>query len=329
MSGSKAFGFKGYGRGYGGGGGYSRGYDSRDRGGYDRGYGQAPRGGYQGQRTYQTQTAQRAAQPQADPQRETYNTLVAAKAAEYFNSVLKLVLLPGGFPMCYAMGDCLVTDYEAWKEFKEACQKKAETIAKIEVYGEEPPPFSWGLRPVSPEKLHPIGDPSTKIWVWTFILANIAPYPAARNIFLSSLQKATNESFAHAVEDLFAGDVRVPEEAILDSVVGTLDDSNALTPGELAETYRVQDAAKPVFVNLALMQLSEARIAQSIHENDAKMSRIENQTKSLSFISSSSGSEAEDEPPAPPLEVPVQEVPEMVQQVQPARPATARKRFNW
>jgi hypothetical protein len=210
--------------------------------------------------------------------------MVASKATEYFNSVLSLVLLPGGFPMCYAMGDCLVTDYEVWKEFKEACQKKAETFAKIEVYGEEPPPFSWGLRPISPEKLHHVEDYNTKIWVWTFVLSNIAPYRAARNIFLNSLQAEP----AALVKELMETYTRVPEEDILDGLMSTLNMEHALTPGELAETYRVQNPDRPQYVNLALMQLSEQRI---------EMARInhERQSRRLDFISSSS-SEAEDPP---------------------------------
>ena len=136
--------------------------------GYGSGYTQRS----QGQRTYQA--PQRRQFNSTQEEKAEYGDTVKELTNTYFMRGLRLAVLPGGIPCCFAVGRALVTDYEVWNSFKDACQKKAETQAKIEVYNADAAPFTWGVRPVSPVHMHPPHSPETCCSVWAFVLLYVA-----------------------------------------------------------------------------------------------------------------------------------------------------------
>lgn len=240
----------------------------------------------QGQKSFQQQ-APRPKFSSTPEQKADYGKTVKELTATYFMRGLRLALLPGGFPMCYAVGRALVTDYDVWMDFKNACEAKAQAAAKIEVYDAATAPFTWGVRPISPVRLHPLTAPETCYWIWDFVLLNIAPYQPAR-VALAKAIRATNSQFVPEIVGAAKAGEWPSDEALVwfASLVST---DTAITPGQLAETFKEEPDGTDEFVNLGLLQTTPEKAAAraaKARETAARMEMI--------------GTDAEDEPPAAP-----------------------------
>ena len=233
-------------------------------------YGQ-PQGYSQGQRSYQA-PAPRPKFNSSQEQKADYGKVVKQLTAEYFMRGVRLAVLPGGFPVCFAVGRALVTDYEVWNDFKDACQAKAETAAKVEVYNADAAPFSWGIRPISPVRLHSLSNPETCYWLWDWVLMNIAPYQPARAALAKGLRGIESPFSAEITAACRAG--AWPSDESLLWFASTVNTETAITPGQLAETFKSQDGGSE-FANLAELQVTDDKVRATKAAAQRTVSRMQ------------------------------------------------------
>lgn len=265
-------------------------------GGYGKGYGKGYKGFGQGQRSYGAPPQPQQAQYNSTPeQKAEYGSIVRDLQNKYFMRALRLAVLPGGFPMCFAVGRGLVTDYEVWAAFKEACKKKAETEAKAEVYKAEGAPFTWGVRPISPKDIHPLSEAETCWWIWDFVLLNIAPYGACRREFFRSIHGFT--TFGELRQACLEGSW--PSDEALMELAAAIDTSVAITPGQLAMTFKENPAGTADIKNMGFLQMSPERAQDRASRAEAQVQRAAAAAAAMTQVATDAD-EDEDGFPAPP-----------------------------
>lgn len=210
---------------------------------------------YQGQKNYyrnQPPQQQLAAAPQiTQEQAQAHKERTKELEDEFFLRALRLVVLPGGFPVCFAVGRSLVTDIDVWKSFKESCKRRASKAADEEIFDAAQPPFSWGTRPIDPRDLHSIFDQETQDWLWCWVLLNIARYPAAAAKFSEAIRGSKDKEAKEVLDALNAMEYLTPEAS--NWLVNQLQANLSITPGQLSAEF-TQHPDQLQLVNLALLQ---------------------------------------------------------------------------
>lgn len=292
-----------------GGSSYRSNYQGRSQGGYSS---------RNDRRDYRRDDQPRQEFHSTQEQRDEFGERVRELTASYFSRGMTLAKLPGGIPLCFAVGRCLVEDYKEWMSFKDYCEKKAKDQAKIEVYGAEQPPFTWGIRPIASSVLQPLDSPATQAWVWDFVLLNVAPFPAARNAVARGLAQMVTEERAAGTAGLENAEQWVdqlkqamaaqvfPVDDLLSWFCAYITTDTRVTPAELSEMFSEGTEQDANLTNLATLKQTAAQATRQAERLANRQARTDQQLRNLQAVVESERegpAPAQRYPPAPPPQV--------------------------
>ena len=144
-----------------------------------------------------------------EPQIKQYQKLVD----EAWKSIVVLITLPGGFPLCYAATSTLLyLNHDAWQELYNQLKLHIARYIYTNSGHKSEAPFTWGFRSFNPDNMFSIDDEKTQIFIWNYICTNIFIDPLAKKQFLNGIRTYGEEHNMKEIAYKFIEDIEEQKE---------------------------------------------------------------------------------------------------------------------
>ena len=180
---------------------------------------------------------------------DTQHQEFAKLLKETWQSIVVLVLLPGGFPLCYGASESLLyLDHEVWQGLHEKLKAYLARYYYASIgHKVWDVSFTWGFRGVGQEFLNDINDEKTKIYIWNYICTNIIIDPVAKGKFVEAINEAELPPHERVAIDALIRDLEFhppskiwPTQEQLDIIIDLVYSCEAPLPKDLITYASVQ-----------------------------------------------------------------------------------------